>query len=222
MKNKISLLDKKGLTLIEVMVVIVIIGILLSVVYFSVGHIRAKARFARLLSDMENVRVAIELYRQANDGKYPVNDNNGQVPPGLGPYLPNGTWPDAPWPGATYDWENVEDIDNPNLTNTYTAPEEPPGTINELDDDGIPGNNVIQISLKPNCASYDVGSCYVDEPFKSMFGGGGRSSIYLCIKGPCRSHPSFHRGSEDLYTGYCINKNMFTVYNDADQGICVI
>jgi|CXWK01.1.fsa_nt_gi general secretion pathway protein G len=190
----------RGFTLIEVMVVVVILGILATIVYFSVSSMRDKAKFAKVLSDMDSIRVAIELYRQDNNGKYPPNDNLGDVPPGLGPYLPGGVWPETPWPGAQYDWDNVENIDTVSV-NTYDPYGEPPGIINELDDDGISANNVVQLSLRPHCASYDQGTCYISEPYKSAFN--FRSSIYYCLRGACRPHPSFLVSEGVL--GYCIN-----------------
>lgn len=54
---------KKGFTLIELLVVISIIGLLSSVVLGSLNTARAKARDARRFSDMRQVQLALELYR---------------------------------------------------------------------------------------------------------------------------------------------------------------
>ncbi len=68
---------KRGFTLIEILVVIAIIGILSSVVLASLATSRAKARDARRIADLEEVKKALELYY----------DSNGAYPP-TGPSLP--------------------------------------------------------------------------------------------------------------------------------------
>lgn len=68
-----------GFTLIELLVVIAIIGMLSSVVLASLNTARAKARDARRLSDMSQVRTALELYYSDNNNRYP--------PEGVGTYF---------------------------------------------------------------------------------------------------------------------------------------
>jgi len=64
---------KRGFTLIEILVVIAIIGILSSVVLASLATSRAKARDARRIADLEEVKKALELYYDSN-GAYPPTD----------------------------------------------------------------------------------------------------------------------------------------------------
>ena len=87
----------KGFTLIELLVVIAIIGILSSVVLASLNSARAKARDARRLSDLHQIRNALELYASDNSGSYPtgyantyywISDNNY---PGTSGYPPCAT-----------------------------------------------------------------------------------------------------------------------------------
>ncbi|MBU0750046.1 prepilin-type N-terminal cleavage/methylation domain-containing protein, partial [Patescibacteria group bacterium] len=60
----------RGFTLIELLVVIAIIGILSSVVLVSLSTARAKANDSRRLSDMKELRSALELYYTDNNA-YP-------------------------------------------------------------------------------------------------------------------------------------------------------
>jgi len=68
---------KKGFTLIELLVVIAIISVLSSIVLSQLNEARAKARDTRRVSDLKNIQLALELYRDDN-----------------------GAYPDAPGPGG--------------------------------------------------------------------------------------------------------------------------
>ena len=89
--------NKKGFTLIELLVVISIIGILSSTVMASLNSAREKARDARRLADMAQVKTALELYYDDNN-QYPSTGgtNVTYADPGCGAL----TAPDT----TTADW----------------------------------------------------------------------------------------------------------------------
>jgi type II secretory pathway pseudopilin PulG len=60
----------KGFTLIQLLFSIVIMGILISVVITSINPGRIKGRDSKRLSDLNQMKVALEFYREAN-GNYP-------------------------------------------------------------------------------------------------------------------------------------------------------
>ena len=79
---------RRGFTLIELLVVISIIGLLASVVMASVNGVRSKGRWARMVSDFNQIGKAAELF-VANENLYPCD-----APPGYdGASTPAaGTW----------------------------------------------------------------------------------------------------------------------------------
>jgi len=107
--------DKKnktagGFTLIELLVVIAIIGILSSVVLASLNNARGKARVARAQADLNQFRLAVEMYYNDHGSYpclghwYPGADGNPStcLTSALSGYLPNFPAAD-PW-GNQYVW----------------------------------------------------------------------------------------------------------------------
>ncbi|RJR30416.1 prepilin-type N-terminal cleavage/methylation domain-containing protein [Candidatus Microgenomates bacterium] len=74
---------KKGFTLIEVLIVIVIIGVLVSIAAFGLQGAREGARDAKRRSDLEAVSAALELYR-SDCNQYPSPSSNRVPSPLIG------------------------------------------------------------------------------------------------------------------------------------------
>jgi len=87
----------KGFTLIELLVVIAIIGILSSVVLASLNSARVKGRDAKRVSDLSQIKLALELYF----------DSNRNYPAATSSLVDGGfiaTWPQAPLAGESYEY----------------------------------------------------------------------------------------------------------------------
>ncbi len=70
-----NLLDQKGFTLVEMLVVVAIIAILASVFLVGLSGFRQSAYDARRLSDMQNIQTYLERYYNIHQG-YPTTDLN--------------------------------------------------------------------------------------------------------------------------------------------------
>lgn len=66
---------QKGFTLVELLVVIAIIGILSSLLLLQLGTARSKARDAKRIADINQIRSALELFFDDN-GNYPLDALN--------------------------------------------------------------------------------------------------------------------------------------------------
>ncbi|HUO75711.1 MAG TPA: prepilin-type N-terminal cleavage/methylation domain-containing protein [Candidatus Paceibacterota bacterium] len=62
----------KGFTLVELLVVIAIIGVLATLVLLQLGTARARARDTKRITDINQIRTAVEQYFEDNDGHYPA------------------------------------------------------------------------------------------------------------------------------------------------------
>jgi prepilin-type N-terminal cleavage/methylation domain-containing protein len=75
MFNKIIIKNKKGFTLIELIVSVTIIAVLTIVGMVSFSGTNKGARDSRRMADLENIRMSLELYRQGTGDSYPVSSD---------------------------------------------------------------------------------------------------------------------------------------------------
>jgi type IV pilus assembly protein PilE len=99
------------MTLIELMIVTVVIGILAAISMANYSSMVARAKVAQVQQSMHIVQLAIEEFSTRNNGDYPANvasvtADGGLTLPAL---LPGGTMPQNPFTQAvtTLDWTNV-------------------------------------------------------------------------------------------------------------------
>jgi general secretion pathway protein G len=69
--------NKKGFTLVELLVVMTIIMVVTVIGMVNYGSANKKSRDAKRKSDLESVRVALEMYRQDN-GSYPGDEGEDE------------------------------------------------------------------------------------------------------------------------------------------------
>jgi prepilin-type N-terminal cleavage/methylation domain-containing protein/prepilin-type processing-associated H-X9-DG protein len=101
--------SKKGFTLIELLVVIAIIVILASILFPVFARARENARRASCMSNLKQIGLAVMMYTQDYDEKYPASvQPNDQVPPAdLGGHWYSNYWY---WPQLLYPYTKSEQV----------------------------------------------------------------------------------------------------------------
>ena len=94
---------RKGFTLVEVLLVVLILAVLASIVVPRIAESTAGAKQAQCDATRSNLIHAIELYATNNDGTYPTSIADVCSPT----YFPHGA-PDCPY-GTTYVYEDGND-----------------------------------------------------------------------------------------------------------------
>ncbi len=115
-KNQFS----RGFTLIELLVVISVIGTLATLILLQLGTARAKARDAKRIADVAQLRTAIELYFDDNGGRYPT----AMTIANLGSYFSAPALPNDPLTGNAYRYA-YSPATNPNRFQVWTDLERP-------------------------------------------------------------------------------------------------
>ncbi|HMH30988.1 MAG TPA: type II secretion system protein [Methylomirabilota bacterium] len=169
-----------GFTIVELVVVITVIGILALITNgFIIRNYRERTHYSRSISELNTMANAVSLY-VAKYNAYP-DDVTRDIPAGLKEFVQsdgvNANWPNAPWPGSVYDWDNW-----------------PP--------DSIGPQQTYQISIR-FCDPGDTATCkknFPKEPWVTS-DWDSNSAVYFCISGSCRSHQSMPMN----HPGYCIN-----------------
>ena len=125
--------NKKGFTLIEVLIVVSIIGILASIVLVGLGAFRTRGRDTRRLADIRQIQGGLELY-YSKFGSYPLSVTFGALQTALqGATIGITKIPDDPSVGKHYLYKTdsggtgyvlaatIEDAGNPALNDDIDA-----------------------------------------------------------------------------------------------------
>lgn len=118
--------NKKGFTLVELLVTISIIGLLSTLSVVSLNNARGKARDARRMYDLSTVRTALELYRFDNNDRVPQlgvtwQDTFANFSQGDNIYLPSGVPFDPDQTRTVLGWGGIAE---PEKSYTYCVDEE--------------------------------------------------------------------------------------------------
>ena len=97
-------MSRRGFTLVELMVVLIVMSILASIAVFKYIDLTNEAETSKVAGAMHAIRVAAFNY-YADQQTWPPDGAAGAVPPALAPYLPGGF--SFTYPKYQLDFENV-------------------------------------------------------------------------------------------------------------------
>jgi prepilin-type N-terminal cleavage/methylation domain-containing protein len=96
---------RRGWTMIELLVVIVVMGVLSSLAVLKYIDLTRTAMTSRIVGEFVTVRLAAYNYEADNNNMWPAEVGPGVEPPELTPYLPGGF--QFINPNYTLDWDNL-------------------------------------------------------------------------------------------------------------------
>lgn len=136
--------NKRGFTLVEIMVVVVIIGIVLSMVIPSFKKIRMASENSRLRNDIRTIAESFSTYT-LEYGLFPNDTGPGVIPPEMVDHIPTAFTSRTPI-GGQYDWEyDALGITAGVSVTAFTVPIDQIEKFDEDYDNGDTGSGVFQL-----------------------------------------------------------------------------
>ena len=144
----IPLENKKGFTLVEIMIFVLVIGILAAMAHPAFQKVKTHSMASRVASDFRTYAGLFETYTLDN-GTYPADSSPGALPSGMEDYINIENWSERTPIGGSYDWVFNGFSGTPvaaiSITG-YTAGDDPVKKLYEIMDDAGLSTGIIQKS----------------------------------------------------------------------------
>jgi type IV pilus assembly protein PilA len=96
--------NRRGFTLVEIMIVVVIIGLLAAMAIPAFERVRQASQNSRLANDFRSFAGAADTF-MLEKGYYPEDSASGDVPAGFGEYIKEAQWTGESPIGGDWDFE---------------------------------------------------------------------------------------------------------------------
>jgi type IV pilus assembly protein PilA len=138
---------KRGFTLVEIMVVVVIIGFLAAMAIPAFQRVQRASKTARIVNDFRVFSQAFEIYNSQNGG-WPPNATAGAVPAGMSGDFRVNVWQNTTVIGGSWNWDNnVAGLAAAISIQNFIADDNQLQEIDaKLDDGDLTTGNVIKVS----------------------------------------------------------------------------
>ena len=135
---------KRGFTLVEIMIVVLIIGILAAMAGVAFKQVRERSVATAVANDLRIFADAFQTYALEH-GNYPADVGPATVPSGMEDYLNTSLFTSETPAGGRYDWdEGVFGITAAVSVMNTTVGAETIQKIDEILDDGSAGSGVVR------------------------------------------------------------------------------
>src|SRR5690606_35719568 len=91
MKTRQPACSRRGFTLVEIMIVVVIIGLPAAIAIPALQRVQRRTQATRFISDLRTFTQASDSYALEN-GVWPGNAGSGVVPPGMSDQISTAAW----------------------------------------------------------------------------------------------------------------------------------